>query len=182
LYSISFPPNPNEDQSVEVTKGGEDLDSDEEIPVIEVVETLRGQITQEGEQESPVLVESDDILGVDPSPDLETSVREFPQVVEPEQNLGAAIQENTMEIGNLTDTAQVRESEKVLTVTDGTDAYHSRILFLTLGVTRAPQVRMPSCHWAHRWYHSWMLLGLIGQRWSQANDPVERGLQLPSAS
>ena len=95
MYSISFPPNPNEDQSVEVTKGGEDLDSDEEIPVIEVVETLRGQITQEGEQESPVLVESDDILGVDPSPDLETSVREFPQVVEPEQNLGAAIQENT---------------------------------------------------------------------------------------
>ena len=86
--------------------------------------------------------------------DLETSVREFPQVVEPEQNLGATIQENMMEIGNLTntvqvDTAQVRESEKVLIETDGTDTYHSRILFLTLGVMWAPQVRMPSCHWAH---------------------------------
>lgn len=53
--------------------------------------------------------------------------------------------------------------EIVLTVTDGTDAYHSRILFLTLGVTRAPQVWMPSCHWAHRWYHSWMLLGLLNR-------------------
>ena len=156
MYSISFLPSPNEDQSVEVMKGGEDLDSDEGIPIVKVIETLRdGQITQEGEQESSVLVESDDILGVDPSPDLETSVREFPQVIEPEQNLGAAIQENTTEIGNLTntvqvDTAQVRQSEKVLTVTDGTDTYHSRILFLMLGVTQAPQVQMLSCHWAHR--------------------------------
>ena len=104
-----------------VTRGGEDLDSDEETPVIEVVETSRSQITQESEQEPSALVESDDILGVDHSPDhLETSVREFPQVVEPEQNLVDAVQGNTTEI-NLTDTAQVdttqvRESEKVLTV------------------------------------------------------------------
>ena len=118
LHPISFPPSPNEDQSVQVASpvSGEDLNFDEEVAVDEVVEveTLRSRIrnTQESGQDSS-FVEMDDILGVDGS--LEMSVRDFPQVIEPEQNLADTIQGNRAEI-NLADAAQVRESEfQVLT-------------------------------------------------------------------
>jgi len=107
LYPISFPPSSNEDQSAQITSpgSGEDLTSDEEFAINKVVENSNWK-AQESEQDSS-FVETDDV-GVSGLPfDLETSVREFSQVVEPEQNLADAIQGNTMEISSIT--AQVRD-------------------------------------------------------------------------
>jgi len=68
----------------------------------------QSQNTQESEQDSSVVVERDGILGL--SSNLETSARNFLQVIEPKQNLVDTIQGHIAEL-NLTETVQVRKSE-----------------------------------------------------------------------